>query len=144
MPKHDQRAPDLSRLEPVLCVLAVGMGAAAAAYLYWKVHWIAVAVIAVYLWILLVDVCVTGRQSVTWYLLDFLHHLLSFTGTAIITSYLWSIDWRVGTIAMLPVFILLLVATIFLVLRLYGMTPEGRAAQRARKQRHEQHQMSLP
>lgn len=137
---HDQRAPDPSWLQLVLGVLAVGGGAAAAAYLCWTVHWIAAVVIGVYLWILFADVCVTGQQTVTWYLLDFLHHLLSFAGTAIIAKYLWSIDWRIGTVAILPVFILLLAATGFLILHLYGLTPEGRAAQDTRKQMEEQHQ----
>jgi hypothetical protein len=103
----------------------------------------AAVVVAVYLWILLADVCVTGQRSVTWYLLDFFHHLLSFVGTAIIVSYLWTIDWRIGTIAVLPVFILLLAVTGFLILHVYAMTPDGRAAKDAQKQRHEQNQMSL-
>jgi hypothetical protein len=141
MPQHDPRAYDLTRPELVLCVLAVGMGVAAAAYFYWTVHWIAAAVITVYLWILLVDVCLTGRRSVTWYVLDFLHHLLSFAGTALIASYLWEMDWRVGTMAILPVFILLLAITGFLILRLYAMTPEGRVAQEARELRPEPSRM---
>ena len=131
MRKYDGRAPGPSWLQLVLCVLAVGGGAAAAAYLYWTVHWIVAVVIAVYLWILLTDVCMTGQQSFTWCLLDFSHHLLSFAGTAIITSRLWRIDWRVGALLILPVFLLLLAITAFLILRLYSLTPEGRAAQEA-------------
>jgi hypothetical protein len=142
MPKYDQRGTDPSWLQIALCVLAVGGGAAAAAYLYWTVHWIAAVVIVVYLWILFADICVTGQQTVTWYLLDFLHHLLSFAGTALIARYLWRIDWRIGTLAILPVFLLLLAATGFLILRLYALTPEGRAVQEAQKQLDEQHEMS--
>jgi hypothetical protein len=142
MPKHDQRGPDPSWLQIALCVLAVGGGAAAAAYLYWTVHWIAGVVIVVYLWILFADICVTGQKTVTWYLLDFLHHLLSFAGTALIARSLWSIDWRLGTIAIVPVFILLLAVTGFLILRLYHLTPEGRLAREAQQQLEEKHQMS--
>jgi hypothetical protein len=142
MPRHDQRAPDPSWLQLVLRVLAVGGGVAAAAYLYWTVHWIAAVVITVYLWILLVDVCMTGQQSVTWYLLDFMHHLLSFAGTALIASYLWRLDWRIGMIAILPAFVLLLMVTNFLILRLYGLTSEGRTARDARSQMEERHEMA--
>lgn len=142
MLKHDQRAPNPPWLQLALCVLAVGGGAAAAAYLYWTVHWIAAVVIGVYLWILFADICVTGQQTVTWYLLDFLHHLLSFAGTALIAGYLWQLDWRIGTIAIVPVFVLLLAVTGFLILRLYRLTPEGRTAQDAQRQMDEQHQMS--
>ncbi len=140
MRNPDPKAPDPSWLQLALCVLAVGGGAAAAAYLYWTVHWIAAIVIAVYLWILFADICATGQQTVTWYLLDFLHHLLSFAGTALIARHLWGIDWRLGTLAILPVFLLLLAGTGFLILRLYGLTPEGRLAQQRQKQL-EQHQM---
>ena len=142
MPKQDHKAPDPSWLQLALCVMAVGGGAAAAAYLYWTVHWIAAVVIVVYLWILFTDICLTGQRSVTWYLLDFLHHLLSFAGTALIARYLWSIDWRLGTIAIVPVFILLLAVTGFLILHLYRLTPEGRAAQDAQKQMEQQHEVS--
>ena len=135
MPKDDQRASDLSGLELVLCVLAVGGGVAAAAYLYWTVHWIAAVVITVYLLILLADVCRTCRHPVTWHLLDFLHHLLSFAGTAMIASYLWRINGAMGTMAILPVFVLLLTITNFLIVRLYGLTPDGRAHQEAQKHR---------
>ncbi len=142
MPEHDPRALNPSWLQLTLCVLAVGGGAAAAAYLYWTVHWVAALVIAVYLWILFADICVTGQKTVTWYLLDFLHHLLSFAGTALVAGYLWRIDWRIGTIAIVPVFILLLAITGFLILHLYRLTPEGRAAHEAQKQMEQQHQMS--
>jgi fatty acid desaturase len=141
--KYGRQPPDPSRLQLALCVLAVCGGAAAAVYLYWVVHWVAVVVIGVYLWILLTDICVTGRESVTWYLLDFLHHLLSFTGTAVIASYVWRIDWRIGTAAILPVLVLLLTLTGFLILRLYDLTPEGRAAREARQTKHEPKRTSL-
>ncbi len=142
MQERDPRAPSPSWMQLVLCVSAVGGGAAAAAYLFWTVHWIAAVVIAVYLWILLTDVCVTGQQPFTWYLLDFLHHLLSFTGTAIITRYLWRFDWRIGTMAVVPIFILLLAITGFVILHLYPLTPAGRVAQDAQKQMEQQHEVS--
>ncbi len=135
MSKDDQRAFDLSGLELVLCVLAVCGGVAAAAYLYWTVHWIAAVVITVYLLIFLTDVCLKCQHSVTWYLLDFLHHLLSFAGTALIASHLWRINVAVGTLAILPVFVLLLTITNFLMVTLYGLTPAGRAHQEAQKHR---------
>ncbi len=135
MSTDDQRAFDLAGLELVLCVLAVCAGVAAAAYLYWTIHWIAAVVITVYLLILLMDVCRTCRHSVTWYLLDFLHHLLSFAGTAMIASHLWQINVAVGTLAILPVFLLLLTITNFLMVSLYGLTPAGRAHQEAQKDR---------
>ena len=137
MLKYDQGAATASWLQLALCGLAVSGGTFVAAYLCWKVHWIAAVVVVVYMWILLADVCVTGRQSRTWYLLDFMHHLLSFAGTAIITSYLCRIDWRIGVAAILPVLILLLTATGFLILRLYDSTSEARVAKDARKHMHE-------
>ncbi len=88
MSTDNHRSRDPSGLGLVLCVLAVCGGVAATAHLYWTVHWIDAVVITVCLLILLMDFCVTCQHSVTWYQLDFLHHLLSFAGTAIIASYL--------------------------------------------------------
>jgi hypothetical protein len=133
MHEPEPQAHDLSPLELVLCMLAVVGGVAAAAYLYWTVHWIAAVVITVYLWILLADVCVTGQQSIIWYLLDFLHHVLSFAGTALVASYLWRLDWRLGTAALVPVFAVLMLTTNFLIVRLYALTPSGRAEHEARR-----------
>ncbi len=135
MSADNRRAPDPSGLELALCVLAVGGAVAAAAYLYWTVHWIVVVVITVYLLIFLADVCLKRQHSVTWYLLDFLHHLLSFAGTALIASHLWQIHVVMGTLAILPVFIFLLMLTNFLMVTLYGLTPAGRAHQEAQKHR---------
>ncbi len=139
--KQHPDVPHMSRLELWLCMLAACGGVAAAAYLYWTVHWIAAVVITVYLWILITEVCVTGRESVTWYLLDFLHHLLSFAGTAMITSSLCRIDWRIGTMAILPVLILLLAVTHGSILSVYGLVRAARAAEDAQRRRCEQNEM---
>ncbi len=135
----NQETRPLSTLQLALCATAVWGGAAAAFYLYRTVHWIVGVVIVVYLWILLMDVCVRGRQSITWHLLDFLHHLLSFAGTALIVTRLWSMDWRIAAAAAVPVFIVLLIVTGFLLLRLYALTPEGHADWQARGEGEESH-----
>ncbi len=115
------------------CLLVVCLGTSGAIYLCWKVHWIAAAIVAIPVWILLVDVLINRQKSITWYLLDFMRHLFSFGGTAIIAWYLWRIDWRIGAIVILPVFFLLLNTIGFLTLRMYDVTPEARIAKDALK-----------
>jgi len=120
MLKYDQRVPAKSFLQLVLCLLIICSVTAGAVYLLWKIHWIAGAVVAVPVWILLVDVFINKRKSVTWYLLDFIRFLVTFGGTAVIAWYLSRIDWRIGVISVLPVFILLLNTIGFLTLYVFG------------------------
>ena len=130
----NQETRPLTSLQLALCAVAVWGGAAAAFYLYRTVHWMVGIVIVVYLWILLMDVCGRGRQSITWHLLDFLHHLLSFAGTALVVTRLWAFEWWIAAAAAVPVFIVLLVVTGFLLLRLYALTPEGHADWQAQEE----------
>jgi hypothetical protein len=133
MLKYDQQAPAKSWLQLVLCLLIICSGTSGAVYLFWRIHWVAGVVVAVPVWILLVCVFMNRRKSITWYLLDFLRHILTFAGTAAIAWYLWKIDWRIGAISILPVFILLLNIIGFLTLRVYDITPEASAARKARE-----------
>jgi len=131
MLKYDQQAPAKSWLQLVLCLLIICSGTAVAVYLLWEIHWVAGVVVAVPVWILLVCVFINRQKSITWYLLDFLRYILTFGGTAVIAWYLWKIDWRIGAISILPVFILLLNIIGFLTLRLYDITPEASVARNA-------------
>ena len=115
----------------LICFLIICSGTAGAVYVLWKIHWVAGVVVVVPVWILLVDVIVNRRKSITWYLLDFLRFIMTFGGTAVIAWYLWKIDWRIGAISILPVFILLLNIIGFLTLRIYDITPEASAARNA-------------
>ncbi|MBU4446494.1 hypothetical protein KJ656_15680 [bacterium] len=133
MLKYDQQAPAKSWLELVLCFLIICSGTAGAVYLLWKIHWVAGVVVVVPVWILLVDVIVNRKKSITWYLLDFLRFIMTFGGTAVIAWYLWKIDWRIGAIFILPGFILLLNIIGFLTLRVYDITPEASAARKVRE-----------
>lgn len=133
MLKYDQQAPAKSWLELVLCFLIICSGTAGAVYLLWKIHWVAGVVVVVPVWILLVDVIVNRKKSITWYLLDFLRFIMTFGGTAVIAWYLWKIDWRIGVIFILPGFILLLNIIGFLTLRVYDITPEASAARKVRE-----------
>jgi hypothetical protein len=118
----------------VLCLLIICSGTAGAVYLLWKIHWVAGVVVAVPVWILLVDLFINRRKSITWYLLDFLRFILIFGGTAVIASYLWKINWIIGAISILPVFILLLNIIGFLTLPVYYyVPPEARVARKARE-----------
>ena len=133
MLKYDEQSPAKSWLKLVLCLLLICSGTAGTVYLLWKIHWVIGAVVAVPVWILLVDVFINRRKSITWYLLDFLCSILTFGGTAVIAWYLWKIDWRIGAISILPVFILLLNIIDFLTLRIYDITPEASAARKWRE-----------
>ena len=105
---HDQEKPDPSWLRLILCFSTVPCGTAGAAYLLWQIHWVAGVVVIIPMWILLADLVVFRRRSLTWYLLDFLRYILVFAGTAVIIQFLWKIDWRLGAIAAIPIFVLLL------------------------------------
>jgi hypothetical protein len=133
MLEYDQNAPAKSWLKMVLCLLIICSVTAGAAYLFWRIHWVAGIVVAVPVWILLVCVFMNRRKSITWYLLDFLRHILTFAGTAVVAWYLWKINWIIGAISIFPVFILLLNIIGFLTLRIYDITPESRAARKAFK-----------
>jgi len=133
MLKYDQQTPAKSCLQLVLRFLIICSGTAGSVYLLWKIYWVAGVVVAVPVWILLSDLFFFRRRSITWYLLDFLRFILTFVGTAVIAWYLWKIDWRIGAISILPVFILLLNVIGFLTLRLYDITPEVSVARKARK-----------
>jgi len=131
MLEYDQQAPAKSWLKLILCFLIICSGTAGAVYLFCKINWVSGAVVAVPVWILLNCVLMYRGHSITWYLLDFLRHILTFSGTAIIAWYLWEIDWKIGAISILPVFILLLNIIGFLTLRLYDITPEASVARNA-------------
>ena len=133
MVKCDQEAREWSWPGLTLCLLIVCGGTAGAVYLFWRIHWVAAAVVAVPIWILLVDLFVNGRKSISWYLLDFLRHTLTFAGTAAVVWYLWKVDWRIAAAAVLPVFVLILNIVGFSTLRVYDITPEANAARRARE-----------
>jgi hypothetical protein len=134
MLEYDEQAPAKSWLQLVLGSLIICSGTAGAVYLLWKIYWVAGVVIAVPVWILLADLFVFRRRSITWYLLDFLRFILTFTGTAVIGWYLWKINWIIGPISILPVFILLLNIIGFLTLPVYFIAPESRAAKRPFKE----------
>ena len=130
MLEYDRQSPIKSWIQLVLCYLVVFSGTAAAVYLLWKIHWVAGIIIATPVWILLVCVFINGRKSLMWYILDFLRHILIFAGTAVVAWYLWKIDWRIGAISILPVFILLLNIIGFLTLPIYDITPEVRTGRK--------------
>jgi len=133
MLRYDQQAPAKSWLQLLLRLLMACSGTAGAVYLFWTIHWVAAAVVAVPVWILLVDLFVNQRKSISWYLLDFLRHILTFAGTGATAWYLWKIDWRIGAIAVFPVFVLIVNIIGFLTLRVYDITPEASAARKARE-----------
>jgi len=134
MLKYDEQDPEMPWLQLVLRFLIICLGTFGSVYLLWKIHWIAGVVVAVPVWILLVDLFINRRKkSITWYFLDFIRFLLTFSGTAVIAWHLWKIDWRIGAISILPVFILLLNIIGFLTLPVYVITPESNAAGKALK-----------
>ena len=132
MLKYDPKSPILSWLRLILCPCIVVCGTAGAVYLLWRIHWLAALATAVPVWILLADLFVTGRKSVSWYLLDFVRHLIALAGVAAGVRFLWNIYWLLCLIAALPILILLMNVVGFLTLPLYHhLTPEGRASARA-------------
>jgi hypothetical protein len=132
--KYDEQSPAKSWLQLVLRLLVICSVTAGAVYLFWKIHWVAGIVVAVPVWILLVDLFINRKKSITWYLLDFLRFILTFGGTAVIAWYLWKIDWRIAVISILPVFLLLLNIIGFLTLPVYYyVPPEARIARKARE-----------
>jgi hypothetical protein len=131
MLKYDQKSSSKSWLKLVICFMIICLCTSGSVYLCCKIHWVAGVVVAIPIWILLVDVLINRRKSMTWYLLDFLRHTLIFAGTAVIAWYLWKIDWRIGAISILPVFILLLNIIGFLTLHIYYITPEASVSRKA-------------
>ena len=131
MLRYDQQAPVKSWVQLLLRLFVVCSGTAGATYLFWRIHWIAAVVVAIPIWILLVDLLVSRRHSVLWYFLDFLRYILADAGTAATIWYLWKIDWRIGAIAILPVFILILNIVGFLTPSVYDITLEARASRKA-------------
>lgn len=134
MLEYNQQAPAKSWMKMALCLLIICSGTSASVYLLWEIYWLAGVVVALPVWILLVCVFMNRQKSITWYLLDFLRHILTFAGTAVVAWYLWKITWIIGAISILPVFILLLNIIGFLTLRVYDITPEARAARKAFKE----------
>jgi len=130
--KYDQRLPAKSTTHLVLCLLIVFMLTPGIVYLFYRIHWLAGVVAAAPVYILLVDVLINKQKSIIWYFLDFIRHTLTFSGTAVITMYLWRIDWRIAAIAILPVLILLLNIVGFLTLHTYGITSEARTSKDAK------------
>ncbi|MGB2863485.1 MAG: hypothetical protein WBC05_09195 [Sedimentisphaerales bacterium] len=88
------------------------------------------AIVTIPVWILLVDILINRRQSIIWYFLDFFRHLLVFGGTAFAVQFLWKTDWRLGAIAVIPIFVLLLNLFGFITIHLYNYTPEVRAGRK--------------
>lgn len=132
--EYDEQAPAKSWLKLVLYLLIICSVTAGAVYLLWKIQWVIGAVVAVPIWILLVDVIINKQKSIIWYLFDFLRYTLTLGGTAFIASYLWKINWIIGAISILPVFILLLNIIGFLTIPIYFITPESSAARKAFKE----------
>jgi hypothetical protein len=132
--EYDEQTPAKSWLKLVLYLLIICSVTAGAVYLLWKIQWVIGAVVAVPIWILLVDVIINRQKSITWYLFDFLRYTLTLGGTAFIASYLWKINWIIGAISILPVFVLLLNIIGFLTLPVYFITPESSAARKAFKE----------
>lgn len=136
--EYDEQASAKSWLKLVLGLLIICLDTVGAVYLLWKIHlvagWIAGAVVAVPVWILIGDIFIERRKSITWYLFDFLRYTLTLGGTAFIASYLWKINWIIGAISILPVFILLLNIIGFLTIPIYLITPESSAARKAFKE----------
>jgi len=134
MLEYDEQAPAKSWVRLVLRFFIICSGTAGTVYLLWKIYWVAGVVVAVPVWILLADLFVFRRKSITWYLLDFLRFILTFAGTALIAWYLWKVNWIIGAISILPVFILLLNIIGFLTLPVYCyVPPEASTARKARK-----------
>lgn len=117
-------APGRSWLRLAL-LLTVPLATFGAAYALWKVHWLAGVIGAVPIWILLTDLLVNKRDSLLWYLADFVRHLIIFGASALSIWLLWRIDWRLGAIAGLPLFVLWLNLIGFLMSPVYGLTREA-------------------
>lgn len=132
MLKNDPKSGALSCRQLIFCAGVVVCGTAVSVYLLWRIHWLAALVAAVPVWILLADLFVTGRKSVSWYFLDFVRHIISLAGVAVGVRFLWNIYWLLGVIAAWPILFLLMNLVGFLTLPLYGhLTPEGRSARKA-------------
>ena len=127
MIKYDQEHPILSWLRLILCFSIVCTGTAGAISLLWRIYWVAGVVVSYPVSILLIDLLLERKKSFTWYLNDFLRHILVFGGTVVAVQFLWKINWLLGATSAIPIFILLLNLFGFLTLPLYYFTPETRA-----------------
>lgn len=134
MLEYDRQSPAKSWVKLILSFLLIVLGTGVSVYFLCKIHWIFGVVIAIPMWTLLTDVIISRQKSVIWYLFDFIRYTLSTGGTAFIASFLWEINWMIGALSILPIFILLFFITGFLTDPLYYFSPESFATRKALKE----------
>ncbi len=130
MLKYKPEKPILSWFRLISCLSIVCAGTAGAIYLCWRIHWVAGVVISYPVSILLGDVLIEREKSFSWYFCDFIRYILVFGGTVLAVRFLWKIDWRLGAIAAIPIFILLVFLFGLLTAPVYYFTSESWAARK--------------
>jgi len=134
MLEFNRQSPSKSWVELILSLILIVLGTGISVFFLFKIHWIFGIIIAIPMWTLLSDIFIRRVNSIVWYLFDFIRYTLSTGGTAFIASFLWRINWIIGALSIVPIFILLFIITGFLTRPLYFFSPESFNARKALKE----------
>ena len=133
MLKYDPEKPVLSWFRLILCLSIACFGTIAAVYLFWQIHWAVGVSVGYPISIFLVDIFIERKKSFLWYFCDFIRYILICAGTVVVVWFLWKIDWKLGVIVAIPIYILFVFFFGFLTAPFYSFTPEGWISLKATK-----------